>query len=382
MGEALNTPGAENAVLRGAAGRRGLRGAVDRDDRIGAGCGRRLPGRRRRWSTSRASWSATSRAGGFDGYYLQDAGDGDAATSDGIFVYAPGGLDVAVGDEVHVVGTVSEFFGMTEITVADAEVCANDVALPPATVITLPVASPDVYEPLEGMRVTLPQSLSILEFFEFGRFGTVDVGSERHMTPTAVAEPGAAANVGRRRERARHDHSRRRPQPGEPRPGDPPERRRSSRSRTRSVAATSSPTSTGVLDYRIRRPWAVQPTEGADYEAVNTRDANPVPEVGGTTKVASFNVLNYFTTLDEPGVPGDQRGANDAEEFERQESKIVSAIAKIDADIVGLIEIENSADDTPLKTLVEALNEKVGAPGTYDFISTGKCWAPTRSRQR
>ena len=99
-----------------------------------------------------------------------------------------------------------------------------------------------------------------------------------------------------------------------------------------------------------------------DYTAVNTREDNPVPEVGGTTKVASFNVLNYFTTLG-------SRGANDQAEFDRQEAKIVTAIAEIDADIVGLIEIENNGD-TAVAALVDALNEKIREP-VYDFISTG-----------
>src|SRR6478735_1517645 len=56
------------------------------------------------------------QTGGFDGYYVQDAGDGDPGTSDGIFIYqndadnTPGNgdgiLDVSVGDVVHVVGTI------------------------------------------------------------------------------------------------------------------------------------------------------------------------------------------------------------------------------------------------------------------------------------
>ena len=299
------------------------------------------------------------QVGGFDGYYLQDAGDANVATSDGIFVYAPTGLAVAAGDVVHITGTVSEFFGMTEVTATANSVCDRGAPLPAPTAITLPVASPDVYEPLEGMRVTLPQSLPILEFFEYGRFGTITLGSERHMTPTAVVEPGqpatalAAANAldsitlddGRSEEN---------PDPAIHPNGDTFTLANSFRGGDLVANAT------GVLDYRFDT-WAVQPTQGADYQAVNTRAANPVPEVGGTTKVASFNVLNYFTTLG-------SRGANDAAEFARQEAKIVSALAAIDADIVGLIEIENNGD-VAVGTLVDALNDEVGE-GTYDFIST------------
>ncbi len=102
----------------------------------------------------------------------------------------------------------------------------------------------------------------------------------------------------------------------------------------------------------------------------NTRTAAPdealISETGDADlKVASFNVLNYFTTLgdaddDNVGDGGcspfrdrdgdgntvsggcDQRGAWDPQDFERQQSKIVSAINALDADVVGLLEIENS----------------------------------------
>ncbi|BDZ54927.1 hypothetical protein GCM10025870_20000 [Agromyces marinus] len=70
------------------------------------------------------------QVGGFDGYYVQDLGDGDSATSDGVFVSAPGGADVEAGDLVHVVGEVGESFGMTQV-VADAyAVCDTGAALP------------------------------------------------------------------------------------------------------------------------------------------------------------------------------------------------------------------------------------------------------------
>ena len=76
-------------------------------------------------------------------------------------------------------------------------------------------------------------------------------------------------------------------------------------------------------------------------------------------------MLNYFTTLgdadnDNVGDGGctpfrdrnddgntvnggcDQRGAWDPQDFARQQTKIVSAINALDADVVGLMEIENS----------------------------------------
>ncbi len=108
--------------------------------------------------------------------------------------------------------------------------------------------------------------------------------------------------------------------------------------------------------------------------------------------VASFNVLNYFTTLGDPdddnvGDDGctsytdrdgdgttvrggcDLRGAWDPQDLARQQEKIVAAINALDADVVGLMEIENSAAlgeeaDEATETLVAALNADAGA-GTW-----------------
>ena len=91
--------------------------------------------------------------------------------------------------------------------------------------------------------------------------------------------------------------------------------------------------------------------------------------------MASFNVLNYFTTIDtgDPicGPSGDMecRGADSAEEFTRQRTKIIAALSKMDADVVGLIEIENNAT-TAVADLVSGLNDKMGA-GTYAYVDTG-----------
>lgn len=299
------------------------------------------------------------QAGGFAGYYLQDAGDGDAATSDGIFAYAPTGMDVAVGDVVHIAGTVSEYFGMTEITATANSVCASGAPLPAAAEFSLP-AGAEAYEPLEGMRVTLPQELSIIEFFEYGRYGTLALGTDRQMQPTALydAESPEADALDDENDRNRitldDGRSEENPDPAIHPNGDVFTLENTFRGGDLVANVT------GVLDYRFDT-WAVQPTQGADVEVANPRPAAPV--VDGSTTVASFNVLNYFTTLG-------SRGAGDPVEFERQEAKIVSAIAELDADVVGLIEIENNGD-TAVGTLAEALNERMGE-GTYDFVSTGE----------
>ncbi|MGR2752258.1 ExeM/NucH family extracellular endonuclease [Agromyces arachidis] len=300
------------------------------------------------------------QVGGFNGYYLQDSGDGDAATSDGLFVYAPGGADVSTGDLLTVTGTVGEFFGATQITASEVLACDAGVALPAATTLELPATAAQ-REALEGMLVTMPQSLSVLEYFNYGRYGEIALGTERQFQPTAVYAPGSAEAVAlatsNQLNRITLDDGRsnQNPDPLRHPDGDP----FSLENRVRGGDLVTD--LTGVLDYR-NNTYKIQPTQPADYTTANPR--GEAPEVGGSTTVASFNVLNYFTSLDE-------RGAETAAEFERQEAKIVDAIARIDADIVGLIEIENSEDGEALNTLVAALNEEMGA-GTYEAVETGK----------
>lgn len=304
------------------------------------------------------------QTGGFDGYYVQDAGDGDPATSDGVFVYAPGGAEVAVGDVVSVAGEATEHFGMTQIVAADVELCGTS-ELPAPTALSLPL-SEEQREAAEGMYVTLPQQLTVAETFEYGRFGTFSLSLGRQAQPTGLYDAGspeavalAAKNIA---ESITVDDGRgsQNPDPAIHPNGEVFTLENTFRSGDLVTNAT------GVLDYRFD-VWAVQPssadsTPGADFAVGNPR--TPAPEVGGELKVASFNVLNYFTTLTGP----DARGANDPAEFERQEAKIVTALAEIDADVFGLIEIENNG--TAVAALTAALNERLGAE-VYDHIETG-----------
>ena len=375
-GEAVNTPGAPNTtVLEPTGPGEGEAGCELETVPIGSvqGAGPTSPVS---GSVVRVEGTVVAdfQTGGFDGYYLQDGGDGDSATSDGILIYAPGGAEVAVGDVVNVAGAVSEWTAvnggtetLTEITAADIEICGT-AELPAPIPLELP-ASAEQREALEGMYVTLPQTLTILEYFEFGRFGTLDVGLNRQMQPTAVYEPGSdaakALAIQNASERITIDDGRsfQNPDPAVHPNGETFTLENTFRGGDLLRAIT------GVLDYRNDQ-WAIQPTQGAGYESVNPRP--DVPDVGGDITVASFNVLNYFTTIDPTPTDSNDddrtRGADTALEFERQQAKVVSALAAIDADIFGLIEIENNG--TAVAALTEALNDVVGE-GTYTYIDTG-----------
>ena len=100
-----------------------------------------------------------------------------------------------------------------------------------------------------------------------------------------------------------------------------------------------------MLSYAFRRVAAparpTAPAGGTTFAATNPRPAAPDP-VGGDLRIADFNVLNYF--VDFPSQFGDNaRGATKPTSSRKQQAKIVSAITALDADIVTLQEIENSA---------------------------------------
>ncbi len=313
--------------------------------------------------------------GDLNGFHVQDpTGDSDSTTSDGVFVYAPGGEDVAAGEVVRVRGAVSEFNGMTEITASQIWHCGSGTVAP--TTLALPVSSVGDFEVYEGMLVTFPQPLVISEYFNFDRYGEIVLTSQRHLTPTAQFEPGSpeAAEAAQLflLDSITLDDGRTVQNP------DPAIHPNGSIFDLNNLFRGGDLVQnvTGVLDYSFNL-YRIQPTQGADYIPANPRPLQP-DEVGGFTRVASFNVLNYFTTIDlgpgnwTCGPAGDQecRGADTIEELVRQRAKIIAALSTINADVVGLIEIENNPGDGPTADLVSGLNDFFGV-GTYDYIATG-----------
>lgn len=306
------------------------------------------------------------------GFFVQEEdadADADPNTSEGIFVYAPGAPGengVSEGDVVRISGTVTEFNGQTQLTdLTRVEVCGTAELPAPADVL-LPTEPRTALERYEGMLVRLPQHLVISEYFNFDRYGEIvlavpETGQDRQYTPTAFVEPGASASqelAENERSRITLDDGRSGSAFENPDPARHPNGEAftlENRFRGGDVVQNV----VGILEYRFG-DYRIQPTAGAEYVPRNPRTASPDP-VGGSLTVASFNVLNYFTTLN-------SRGADTAEEFARQRAKIIAAIGAIDADIVGLIEIENN--DAAIADLVNGLNNALGA-GTYAAIDTG-----------
>ncbi len=320
------------------------------------------------------------------GFYLQDpTGDGDPATSDAVFVFNANNDNVSVGDFVRVSGRAEEFQEQTQIgAVSNVTVCGTGRTVAPVDV-TLPAASSTALERFEGMLVRFPQTLTVTEHFQLGRFGQVVMSPDTRLSqPTNVVSPGAAAvalQAANDLNRIIVDDASQGQNP------DPILFGRGGTPLSASNTLRGGDQATGVVGV-LTYTWAGNAASGNAYRvrpvgalggavpnfvANNARTAAPA-NVGGTLKVGALNVLNYFNTFSgctngAGGPTTDCRGASDATEFERQAAKTTAAILALNADIVGLIEIENDGygATSALADLVGRLNAVSGA-GTYAFI--------------
>lgn len=325
-----------------------------------------------------------------NGFFVQQlVPDADPMTSEGVFVYAPNNATrVAVGDYVQVTGVVAEFGqtagvgakpdSITQIagttpTPLAISICGSGVAIAP-TKITLPVADESTLERYEGMLVEIAQPLAVTELFELGRYGQMVLSlNGRQFNPTngnatathaqnllsrIVLDDGASVSN----------------------PNPIPYLSAAGTDGTRRMGDTTQKV-TGILSHNFGA-YRIQPTVAPVFAQANPRQPT-APVVGGSLKVASLNVLNYFTTFVDgtnsagqtgqvcllgTGVATDCRGANNLNEFKRQQAKIVAAIAGLDADVIGLMEIQNT--DVATNDLLAALNAKLG-PNTYAAVNSG-----------
>lgn len=324
----------------------------------------------------------TAVVSGLSGYYLQEEvadRDADPTTSEGIFVRAGTSAGVTVGQHVRATGTVAEFTstGSSQTQLGGtvvSKVCATATPAVPVDV-SFPLAAASDAEHYEGMLIRLVDTLVISEAFNYDRFGEVVVakpleGQSRLHTPTAVVEPGAEAQAlaaeYTRRIITIDDLSGRQNPTSIPHPGNGLPFGQDNLFRLGDTVTGV----TGVVDHTFG-VYRLQPTAYGAYGAANPRSAPPV--VGGDVQVASFNVLNYFLSTGNTCGPTrtmECRGANQPGELERQRAKILAALVALDADVVGLMEMENTPGVEPAADLVAGLNAHFGA-GTYDFIDTG-----------
>jgi predicted extracellular nuclease len=312
------------------------------------------------------------------GFFIQEEdtdADADPMTSEAVFVFCQScPVEVNVGDLVEVSGTVVEAFGNTQIEAIGSEdltLISSANSLPSPAELSFPApAGTDLestYESVENMLITYTTDLVVSEYFELARYGQlVLTANTRTKQFTDANEPDVAGyaayldnleasriildddnNIQNSNISGSSDEAYFWPRPG-----------LSNTNRIRGGDQISN--LTGIMHWSFAgqngtNAWRIRPVLNAftyDFASSNPRPASP-EVVGGDLKIASFNVLNYFTTLNE-------RGANSNAELNRQREKIAAAICGMEADIVGLIEIENNG--------LEALDDLLNGPGGINTV--------------
>ncbi|WP_220718666.1 ExeM/NucH family extracellular endonuclease [Agarivorans litoreus] len=301
------------------------------------------------------------------GFFIQHADanwDADPQTSEGIFVYHYAD-EVSLGQRVRVKATVATYSGGNQLKDVSGLIVCGEEALPSATSLSLPLVDADLYH-LEGMRVVLPQTLHATPAYTFNRYGETVLSLGKRFKSTQVypantpeAEALALAN---QLNRLVLDDGLSSQNPDDiayfP-----------NFSALNSLRAGSQVSNVeGVINYSFGQ-FRVQPTVVPNFIDANPRTTEPeLGELGNLT-VASFNVLNFFTDLDIDNAT-DFRGADTAEEFERQRAKLVSALVAMNANVVGLMELQNNGFDeaSAIQNLVDAVNVQLPEQQHYAVV--------------
>ncbi|MET0517367.1 MAG: ExeM/NucH family extracellular endonuclease [Burkholderiaceae bacterium] len=324
-----------------------------------------------------------------NGFFLQDpVGDGDPGTSDGIFAFTSSAPTVQAGQLVELSAKVAEFnvgasgnadtqaHTLTELTgPTGIKVTGTGYAITPVELdlATLPA---DGLEAYEGMLVTLRGPLTVQQNYFLGQYGQLSMAAGGRLnTPTNLLRPGPDAQAlnadNLRRSFVLDDGSSLQNVNPTPYIGAGNTVR----------AGDTADSVTGVVDYGLATSsntgagsYKIHPTVAPVIVRANPRTPAPtLPD--GNIRVASANVLNFFTTFTNgatfDGKTGQGcalggavsasncRGADSLAEYLRQRDKIVANLAGMNADVVGLMEIQNNGD-TGVQALVDALNAKFG----------------------
>jgi predicted extracellular nuclease len=310
-----------------------------------------------------------SNLGGF--FVQEESPDGNVSTSDGIFVYdgSKPGTAISVGDRVRVTGSVKEHFGETQIAasrvvvIGRGDIEPTDLELPETAVLTNSdgdtIANFERYEGLHNIarygEVTLSQGGRLYQYTN-GSLPSVP-GYRAHRK--LVATRSILLDDGRRDRNAkpiRYLES-----------ADPIRVGSEVTALTGTIRFSRGSGAAGVEAYRL------MPVGQPRFKSAELRAR--APGLAGSLRIASFNVSNFFSTIDEGrnicGPAGDSncRGADSRAEFDRQLVKIVAALTLLGADVIGLVELENNAFES-LRAIADALNDALGKD-TYSYVETG-----------
>lgn len=296
-----------------------------------------------------------------DGWFVQDDGDGDAATSDALFVIDEGGPQV--GERVRVRGTVVEIGSGsgTRTALQPSGVAPLGGAPSPKPVVI--AAPPADWERYENMRVRIATPLTVLGTHRARRQGEVFASfGGRLPVPTEVAAPGPAAKAVAA-ENARHLL------------------RLDDRSDAESPATVwYLPGGVPRAGSRLSRVEGVVDQRGGGYRLQLTARpklwpaARPrAPRVSGDLRVVAFNLENLFNGDGRGGGFPTPRGARTVEAYRAQLDRHLATIRALKPDLLALMELENDGygPDSSIATLTAALRA-AGLGEDWRFVDAGE----------
>lgn len=289
-----------------------------------------------------------------NGYFIQDAkGDGSVLTSDGVFVSTTTD-NVAVGDNVELTATVSEVNGRTQLgTVTATNVLSSNNALP-VTHVQYSAGNWN-WEQYEGMLLQFDQTLYVTSNYYLLKYGQLSLNPVRKYAATNQCLPGSAEYTAMVALNAKAEITL-------------DDGITATNNKPVQFADANGTRRTGE---RVNNLNAVVDNVGSSYSVYaatspvffgNSRPAAPADLGNYNLKVCAAN-LEYYLPYNYNGT----YGAANATQAEQQHTKIIAALKAIDADIYGLIEIEEGQN--ALAKLVNSLNATV--PGRYAFIDDG-----------
>ncbi len=322
------------------------------------------------------------------GFYLQSTPDADLSTSDGIFVFdgSNPSVELNAGDVVRIQGIVKEYFGETQVSASSVSITGSGAIQPVS--VTFPAESTITnadgeliadLEHYEGMLVHFPQKLTVSQSRQLARFGQLLLSeggrqyafTNQHSPDVAGYQAHMEAITARRivLDDGRRNNNE-----------TPVPYLKAGTNADYSLRLGDEITGlTGVLRYSGgsgsagTETYRLMPTIEPVFESANARES--AITAAGAMRISSFNLNNFFSTIDTGqnncGPKGNLncRGADSTEELRRQLAKIVNAMEIIDADIFGLVELENNSGES-LQRLVNALNASIGSE-TYAYVDTG-----------
>ena len=326
------------------------------------------------------------------GFFMQDeTPDSDPKTSDGIFVVASV-ADLSIGDKVAVTGPVEEKYGWTQIPAT--AVVKNGTGTVSATEVQRLDSDPEfdfTLERHEGMLV----KLTSISDMKVSRSYSMDDGPKRFNMVLAQGK----ANV----------HPNQAFFPGTQEADQAADCNDDARLVVESLAKDTVGIPTWYPDFgntdidqngstedfirvgdRANNLQGVVGYSYSDYRIFVTEEANndtfmargnnrdAAPDLKeGDIRVATFNANQYFNSVQGGGETNDflaldvSAGAQNSTEFDHQTQKLVKALTLLNADIVGLMEVENNGfgESSAISYLVTQLNADLEDDQQYNIAS-------------